>query len=203
MGLFDWLTKRQKPLSRMTRSELRRQELLLEKDRMRLFRRVEELAGQKQDVFTKGATEKSIEVRRMLAQEFDLKTTEQLMVSRQLNIRSKELLTVARLRMLRENIDRARKSGSKLGMVSERDLIALERMIDDESVTSELYQDRLDSILTIGEAGAEAHLSDAGQQVLDMWDRLDTGLIKDESEAYDEADRRVRERLNRAAVEGG
>jgi len=43
----------------------------------------------------------------MLAQEFELKTSEQLMLARQLNIRSKEMLTVSRLRMLRENADRA------------------------------------------------------------------------------------------------
>ena len=33
MGLFDWLTHRKKPLSKMDRQELRQQELLLEKQR--------------------------------------------------------------------------------------------------------------------------------------------------------------------------
>lgn len=196
MGLFDWLTKRAKPLSQMTRQELRRQELLLEKDRAALLNRVTDLARGKQELFEKGAKEKSPEVRRIMAQEFDLKTTEQLMSARQLNIRSKELLTVTRLRMMRENMDRAKRSGSKLGMVTERDLIQLEKMIESDQVTSEMYQERLDSILTIGEGDTGGALSEAGKQVMDMWDRMDQGLVEDPTKAYDEADRKVRERLS-------
>jgi hypothetical protein len=199
MGLFDWLTARKKSLRNMTRTELRRQELLLEKDRGRLIRRSEDLAKAKQEVFAKGRTERSPEIRRMLAQEFDLKTTEQLMVARQLNIRSKEMLTVTRLRMLRENIDRAKLSGSQLGMVSEKDLVALERMIESDNITSEMYQERLDSILTISDRDSAGSMTDASQQVLDMWEQMDTGLIENETEAFDEADRRVRERLKRSA----
>src|SRR3972149_5040432 len=107
MALLEWLTKRKKPLSRMTRSELRRQELLLEKDRSQLLNKITRIATDKQTLFERGAQEKTPEVRRILAQEFELKTTEQLMLARQLNIRSKEMLTVSRLRMLRENAERA------------------------------------------------------------------------------------------------
>jgi hypothetical protein len=201
MGLFDWLTRRKKPLSRMTRAELRRQELLLEKDRANLLGRVETLARAKLEVFERGSAEKSPEIRRMLAQEFDLKTTEQLMVARQLNIRSKELLTVTRLRMLRENIERAQKTGSKLGMVGERDLIALERMIESDAVTAEVYQDRLDSILALGEGEGATALTEAGRHVMETWEQLDQGVISDKARAFDEADRRVRERL-KAGMEG-
>ncbi|NUQ44854.1 MAG: hypothetical protein HUU22_02345 [Phycisphaerae bacterium] len=201
MGLFDWLTNRRTPLSKMTRSELRRQELLLEKERGRLLKRVEDLAKSKHEIFEKGAIEKTPEVRRILAQEFELKTTEQLMLARQLNIRSKELLTVTRLRMLRENMERAKQSGSKLGLVGERDLIALERMIENDTITAEMYQDRLDAILTMGQEAPEGALTEAGQHVLDMWERLDTGAVKDPAQAFQEADRRVRER-HKASAEG-
>jgi len=34
-----------------------------------------------------------------------------------------------------------------------------------------------------------------------MWERLDTGLVKDRDEAFEEADRRVRER-HKATAEG-
>ncbi len=44
MALLDWLTKRAKPLTDMTRQELRRQELLLEKDRSQMLKRIEKLA---------------------------------------------------------------------------------------------------------------------------------------------------------------
>lgn len=194
MALFDWLTKRNKSLSQMTRQELRRQELLLQRDRDQLLKRINDSAARKQEIFSKGREEKSPEVRRVLAQEFDLKTTEQLMMSRQLNIRTKEYLTVTRMRMLRENAEKARAMGSRLGMVSERDLVTLEKLIENDAITAEVYQDRLDSMLKMEGEGVESMLTPGSKQVLDIWEQMDTGLIADENQAFDEADRRVRER---------
>lgn len=194
MGLFDWLTKRNKSLSQMTRQELRRQELLLGRDREQLLKRVSDCATKKQEIFEKGRQEKSPEVRRILAQEFDLKTTEQLMAGRQLNMRTKEYLTVSRMRMLRENADKAKSMGSRLGMIGERDLVALEKMIENDKITAEMYQERLDSMLSIGEEEGESILTPGSKQVLDVWEQMDTGLIEDPNHAFDEADKRVRER---------
>ena len=195
MSFLDWLVTKKKPLSKMTRSELRRQELLLEKDRTQLLKRVKKLATDKQDMFNKGAAEKTPEVRKTLAQEFELKTTEQLMLSRQLNIRSKEMLTVSRLRMIRENHERAKAAGSRFGLISEMDVIKLGKLIENDAVTTEIYQERLDRLLEIG-AGVDegaAGLSEAGQEVLNIWDKMDQGVFADAAEAFDEADRRVRE----------
>ncbi|MFQ5430058.1 MAG: hypothetical protein ACE5E1_07080 [Phycisphaerae bacterium] len=194
MGLFDWLTKKNKSLSQMTRSELRRQELLLQRERDQLIKRIGQLAEKKQEIFEKGRQEKTPEVRKVLAQEFDLKTTEQLMASRQLNIRSKETLTVTRMRMLRENADRAKARGSRLGLISEKDLMVLEKLIENDKITAEMYQDRLDDMLQVGLEEGEGALSPGSQQVLDIWDQMDTGLIRDSDEAFTEAERRVRER---------
>jgi hypothetical protein len=195
MALLDWLTRKDKPLSKMNRQELRRQELLLEKECSQLLKRIEKIGQDKQTLFDRGAGEKMPEVRRMLAQQFELKTSEQLMISRQLNIRSKETMTVTRLRMLRENAERARAHGGKFGLVSEKDLIRLGKLIENDAISSEMYQQRLDEILTMGaevDEGA-AGLGEGGRQVLDIWEKMDTGLIADKAEAYDEADRRVRE----------
>ncbi|MBI5764437.1 MAG: hypothetical protein HZA51_13020 [Planctomycetes bacterium] len=194
MALFDWLTKKNKALSQMTRQELRRQELLLNRERDQLLKRVTDLAAKKQEIFERGRQEKSPEVRRVLAQEFDLKTTEQLLTSRQLNIRSKEAITVTRMRMLRENAEKAKARGSKLGLIGEKDLVALEKMIASDEITAEMYQDRLDSMLQIGGEDGESILTPGSKQVLDVWEQMDTGLIADAGQAFDEADRRVRER---------
>jgi len=201
MAWVEWLTKRKKPLSRMTRSELRRQELLLEKDRAQLLNKITKLSQDKQTLFERGAGEKTPEVRRMLAQEFELKTTEQLMLARQLNIRSKEMLTVSRLRMLRENADRAGQT-NKLGLVSETDILRLGKLIESDAVKAEVYQERLDEILAIGSAVDEgsAGVSEAGRTVMKVWEKMDAGAITDKTEAFDEADRSVRER--HAAQEG-
>ena len=202
MGLLDWLPKRPKPLTQMNRKELRIQELRLKRERTRMLNLVEKLAKEKQGLFERGAKETMPEIRRMLAQEFEMKTTEQLMTSRQLNIRSKEMLTVSRLRMLRENADRAKSTGGKLGLISEKDIIRLGKLIESENITTEMYQERLDDILSAGavEEGASG-LSDAGQTVMNIWEKMDTGAIADSNEAFDEADRRVREQQSAPAEE--
>jgi hypothetical protein len=195
MTFLEWLTNRKKPLSRMTRSELRRNELLLEKDRTRLLSRIEKLAQEKQKVFERGAVEKTPELRRALAQEFELKTTEQLMLSRQLNIRSKEMLTVSRLRMLRENADRAGQTG-RLGLISQADIVRLGKLIESDAIKAEVYMERLDEILSIGVAADEeaAGMSETGKTVMRVWEKMDEGAITDTAEGFDEADRTVRER---------
>ena len=117
------------------------------------------------------------------------------MLSRQLNIRSKEMLTVSRLRMIRENHERAKAAGSRFGLISEMDVIKLGKLIENDAVTTEIYQERLDRMLEIG-AGVDegaAGLSEAGQEVLNIWDKMDQGVFADAGEAFDEADRRVRE----------
>ena len=60
-----------------------------------------------------------------------------------------------------------------------------------------------DEVLAIGAEVDEggAGLSQAGQTVLDVWAKLDAGAIADRAEAFDEADRRVREQQQAAAEE--
>ena len=195
MALLEWLTKRKKRLSQMTRSELRRQELLLEKDRKQLLNKISKLAKEKHELFDRGAEEKTPELRRVFAQEFELRTTEQLMLSRQLNIRSKEAMTVSRLRMLRENADRAGQSG-KLGLISEVDILRLGKLIESDLVKAEVYQERLDEVLSVGASVDEeaASLSEAGASVMKVWEKMDAGAISDTTEGFDEADRSVREK---------
>jgi hypothetical protein len=200
LSLLEWLTNRKKSMSQLTRSELRRKELLIEKERTRLMNRIRKLADQKQAVFDKGAKEKTPELRRVFAQEFEMRTTEQLMIARQLNVRSKEFLTVSRIRMLRENADRARSSGGVLGMVSEKDILTLGRLIESDAVRTEAYQERLDDVLGMAAEVDEgsAGLSESGQTVMNIWEKMDAGAITDQSEAFDEADRRVRQQQSPA-----
>jgi len=102
VNFFTWLTTKRKTLATMSVSELRAQEMLMENDRNRLQGKIGKLAKDKAKVVERGAKDKTPELRRTLAQQFDLFNTEQMMIARHLNIRSKELLTVSRLRMLRE-----------------------------------------------------------------------------------------------------
>jgi hypothetical protein len=196
MNFFEWLTTKRRTLSTMSPAELRAQEMLLENDCNRMFARMHKLGEDKQKVIEKGAKEKTTELRRTYAQQYDLLHTEQMMTGRQLNIRSKERLTVSRLRMLRELAGSAA-VGRGMGLIRDGDLALIERLIENDKITTEVYQERLDEILRIGAAADEtAGLSPASQELLRVWNDMDAGLIKDTSEAFDEAERRVREREN-------
>ena len=109
----------------------RREEILLTKQRDRLFKRIETISQKKQKIFQQGATQKSPELRKALAQDFELKTQEQLMAARELNLRSKELLTVSRLRMVRENNDCGRALG-RLNL-TDKDVAKISGLIEDDN----------------------------------------------------------------------
>lgn len=196
MALIHKIFSRSKTLSQLTRQELRKEEILLTKQRDKLFAQIEQLATAKQKIFKQGATMKSPELRKALAQDFELRTQEQLMAARELNVRSKELLTVSRLRMVKENQGRGRALG-RLN-VTDKDVARISQWIDDDSITQEMYQERLDQVL---EAGAEADksalsgagLSTDGKELLNIWDQMDRGRLK-QDEAFDRADQAVRHR---------
>src|SRR6476660_3908159 len=148
MALIDKIFGKKTRLSDLSRQELRREEILLTKQRDRLFKRIETISGDKQKLFTQGATQKSPELRKALAQDFELKTQEQLMAARELNLRSKELLTVSRLRMIKENTEKGRAMG-RLNLTY-KDVAKITGWIEDDSVSQDIYQERLNAVLELG-----------------------------------------------------
>jgi hypothetical protein len=196
MALIDKIFGRNKSLSELSKQELRREEILLTKQRDRLFKKVEDVSVQKQKIFQQGAAQKSPELRKALAQDFEMKTQEQLMAARELNLRSKELLTVSRLRMVKENTERGRALG-RLN-VTDKDVAKITGWIEDDSVTQDMYVERLDQILELGaqsdkDALQSAGLTSAGQELMNIWNDLDRGAVK-QDEAFDQADKAVRKR---------
>src|SRR3954463_8543887 len=160
MALIDKLFGKSKTLSELTKQELRREEILLTRQRDRLFKRIETISVDKQKIFQQGATQKSPELRKALAQDFELKTQEQLMAARELNLRSKELLTVSRLRMIKENTER----GKALGRlnVTDKDVAMISQWIEDDSVSQEMYLERLGTILDLGAESDKAAMDNIG-----------------------------------------
>ena len=196
MALIDKIFGRKKTLSELNKQELRKEEILLSKQRDRLFKKIETISTDKQKIFQQGATQKSPELRKALAQDFELKTQEQLMAARELNVRSKELLTVSRLRMIKENTER----GKVLGRlnVTDKDVAQITQWIEDDAISQDMYTERLDKILELGaqadkDALAAAGLSGAGQELMNIWNELDRGALK-QDEAFREADKAVRRR---------
>src|SRR6476660_2866526 len=178
MALIDKIFGHKKTLSELNKQELRKEEILLTKQRDRLFKRIEQMSADKQKIFQQGATQKSPELRKALAQDFELKTQEQLMAARELNLRSKELLTVSRLRLIKENQERGRALG-RLN-VTDKDVAMISQWIEDDAVTQDMYNERLNSILELGaesdkSALSNAELTGAGQELMAIWNQMDRG----------------------------
>jgi hypothetical protein len=196
MALIDRIFSRKKTLSELNRQELRREEILLEKMRDRLFKKLEQIGVDKQKIFQQGAAQKAPELRKSLALQFEMKAQEQLMVSRELNLRAKELMTVSRLRMIKENTDKGRVLG-RLN-ITDKDVARISGWIEDDAVSQEIYRERLDQMLELGEqadrdALAGTSLKEAGQEIMNIWNDLDRGVVQ-QDEAYEEADKAVRRR---------
>jgi hypothetical protein len=200
MALIDKLFGGKKTLSELNKQELRREEILIGKQRDRLFKKIGDISIAKQKIFQQGATQKSAELRKALAMEFELKSQEQVMAARELNLRTKELMTVSRLRMIQEN----KAQGSALGRlnVTDKDVAKINQWIEDDAVSQDMYQERLDQILELGaqsdkDALASAGLTTAGQELMNIWNDLDRGAVK-ETEAFEQADEAVRRRQSAA-----
>jgi hypothetical protein len=201
MALLDKLFG-QKTLSELSPVELRKEEILLTRQRDKLLKKIEDVATAKQKIFQQGAGQKSPELRKALAMEFEFKTQEQVLAARELNLRTKELLTVSRVRMMKESTGRNR-SGGRLNL-TDKDVAKITSWLGDDGIGSEGYSQRLDMIL---EAGADsdktalesAGLSPAGQELMRLWEEVDSGQTS-EPEALAKADEAVRNR-SRAAGE--
>jgi hypothetical protein len=196
MALIDKFFSKTKTLSELSRQELRKEEILLEKSRDRLFKKIDTLGATKKKIFEQGAQQKSPELRKALAQDFELKTQEQVMAGRELTLRSKELLTVSRLRMIKENSEGGRALGRL--KLTDKDVAKISGWIDDDKVNQDTYQDRLDTLLEIGrdadrDASGSSGLTQEGQELMDQWNKIDRGTVKPE-EAFDAADKAVRRR---------
>jgi hypothetical protein len=203
MALIDKIFGHKKTLSELNRQELRKEEILLTKQRDRLFKRIEQFSADKQKIFQQGATQKSPELRKSLAQQFEMKTQEQLMVARELTLRSKELMTVSRLRMVKENNESGKATG-RLNL-TDKDVVKISQWIEDDAVSQDVYRDRLDALLDLGtqadkDAFESAGLTTAGQELMNIWNDMDKGAVKPE-QAFDAADKAVRKRNAPAADE--
>src|SRR5678815_29191 len=202
MALIDKLFSRKKTLSQLTTQELRKEEILITKQRDKLFKQIEQISTDKQKIFEQGAKQKSPELRKALAQDFELKTQQQLMNARELNLRSKELLTVSRLRMVKENQGKGRALG-RLN-VTDKDVAKITQWIEDDAVGQDMYRERLDAILELGnqsdkDALESAGLNSSGQELMDIWNQMDRGKMK-QDQGFEQADKAVRQK--HAAREG-
>jgi hypothetical protein len=203
MGLWTWLRGGKKGILDYSADELLREQRVLTREKNQLLKKVERLDREKKEIFQKGVGGKSPELRRSLAQDYELKVAEQQMAARALNIKSKEILTIARIRMVKEAQGDGRLSGKVLSNLDERDMIQMSRLIADDDVTREMYEDKLNEILaaTVAEGRSGEQLTGAGRKLMEIWQQMDDGDLADDQEAYEKADRTMRKEVGAADEE--
>ena len=82
------------------------------------------------------------------------------MVARELNLRSKELMTVSRVRLLQESRGAGKHSG-RLN-VTEKDMARITSWIEDDAVNQDMYLERLDEILDVRRRQTRMRIAQAG-----------------------------------------
>lgn len=204
MAILDKLFGK-KTLTELDPIQLRKEEILLQKGRDRLLKKIEDVAGAKQKIFQQGAATKSPELRKALAMDFELKTQEQVLAGRELNLRSKELLTVSRVRMMKENRGKG-SSGGRLNL-TDKDVARIMSWINDDGLGQDTYTQRLDMILEAGsesdkEALANSGLTAAGEELMRLWDQVDAGEVK-ETAAFERAEEVVRGKTRAGGIGAG
>lgn len=114
-----------------------------------------------------------------MAMQFEMKGQEQLMVAQTSTCATKELMTIGRLRMVQENREKGRALG-RLNVAT--DVERISKWIEDDTITQEMYQEKLDQILDIGAESdrsvlAGTQLKEAGSEIMAIWNDMDRGAI--------------------------
>ena len=98
--------------------------------------------------------------------------------------------------MVKENKSR----GSALGRLNltDKDVARISGWIEDDAVTQDMYTERLNGLLELGEqsdkdALGQAGVSAAGQELLTIWSEMDRGAVAPD-QAFSAADQAVRRR---------
>ena len=199
MAIIDQLLGINKTLSQLDRTALRKQEILLSRQRDKQLARVEQLTAQKQKIFDQGASNREPAIRQALAMQFELLTLEQTLAARELATRAKEILTVTRLRLIKENgQDKARNTG-RLNL-TDADVGRIAGWIESSTVTEDVYQQRLDMLIESGSTADSSlmqaqGLSSASRALLESWEDMDRGNLSPQ-QAFESADTAVRRRLS-------
>ncbi len=197
MGIFDILGIKKREL---TLEQVRREEIKLGIRENQTLARLEKLEKEREDVFAKGAKIKAPSRRRQLARLYDMKSSGVKIMERELAVISKELTTIAALRLALERQHASRDGVSRLlNRVDEAELMTY---LEDDKISQEMYLEKLNSVLsgvTEGAGQITETLGREGNEVMDIWQKMDEGEISSFDDAIKLADKAVREKEKRDA----
>lgn len=193
MGILSWL-KSKKP-KELSLENLRREEIRLTVKENQALSKLEKLEKGKEDIFTMGMKIKSPARRRQLARLYEAKSKSIGLLERELSIVSKELTALSAIRIATER-KQIRKEGFAR-LLEKANLEELARLLEDDSVTTEMYMEKLNSMLSIATEDAEAIIQEVGSEgaeVLKVWEKLDEGEIASVEDAMRKAEDAIKKK---------
>mgnify|MGYP007063430727 FL=1 len=199
MGFFDIVLRKKKSLKL---EDVKREEIRLGIRENQTLAKLERLEKEREEIFSKGSKIKSPSRRRQLARLYDMKTNGTKMMERELSTLSKELTTMSALKLALERKKMSTESASQLlQKVDEANLMTL---LEDDKISQELYQEKLSSVLSAvmeNPATLIENLGKEGNEVMDVWQKMDEGEIDSFEDGIKLADRKIREKDRKSELE--
>jgi len=199
MGFFDIVLRKKKSLKL---EDVKREEIRLGIRENQTLAKLERLEKEREEIFSKGSKIKSPSRRRQLARLYDMKTNGTKMMERELSTLSKELTTMSALKLALERKKMSTESASQLlQKVDEANLMTL---LEDDKISQELYQEKLSSVLSAVMENPATLIEDLGKEgneVMDVWQKMDEGEIDSFEDGIKLADRKIREKDRKSELE--
>ncbi|MBI4563922.1 MAG: hypothetical protein HY716_04415 [Planctomycetes bacterium] len=194
--MLSWFRRKKE----LTLADVKREEIKLGIRENQTIAKLERTEKEREEIFSKGSKIKSPSRRRQLARLYDMKSNGLKLLEHELNILSKELTTISALKLALERRERHKEGIAHiLNRVDEARLMVL---LEDDKVTQEMYVEKLNEALSIvseGSRPAFESLGKDGDEILQVWQKMDEGEIDTFEEGLREADQRVRQREKRQA----
>lgn len=193
MGFLDWF-KREKKVTDYSPDELRREEGRLQIRESQMIAKLDKLEAAKDAIFRQGFEVRAPVRRRILARKFEEKTKEIGRLELDLGRLSKEAMTVSALRY--RLVRRSRGESGILKKIGGAEIEQLRELFESDSVTEEMYAEKLTEVLgVLDEEGGDRleGMGEGARSVLDVWGRMDDGVIGTVEEGLEEARGRMDE----------
>jgi hypothetical protein len=180
LDIKSWF-KRKKDLSLI---EVKREEIKLGIRENQTITKLEKLEKEREEIFSKG---------RQLARLYEIKSGGVKTLERELNILSKELTTISALKLALERRQSAKDGiGHLLNRVDETELVML---LEDDKISQEMYVEKLNEALSTVTEGSRHLFEDLGKEgdeVMNVWQKMDDGEIDSFEDGLKEADKAIR-----------
>lgn len=200
MGVMDWLRKAgQKGL---TLEQVKREEIRLGIRESQSLAKMEKTEKEREDIFAQGTRIRSPLKRRQLARTYEMKTRQGQMMERELAMMSKELTTLSALRLALERKQMGREGLSRLLM--RVDEVQLMGMLEDDKISNEMYLEKLNDVLGVVTDAADSitqEVGTEGNEVMQVWQKMDEGEIESFEAGLKEARSAVNERIGKREAE--